>query len=32
MGFITGKLIGNVEISDTCLTFLDKDYCGKESE
>lgn len=32
MGFLTGKLIGNVEESDVCLTYLDKDYCGKDTE
>jgi hypothetical protein len=32
MGFLTGKLIGNEEESDTCLTYMNKDYCGKETE
>jgi hypothetical protein len=32
MGFATGKLIGSFEEMGTCADFMDKDYCGKDSE
>jgi len=32
MGFLTGRLIGEEEEASVCRTFLEKDYCGEDSE
>ncbi len=32
MGFLRGKLIGKPEETDVCTKYLNKDYCGKDSE